>query len=255
MGISQSIQKTNLTMHIAVCDDNMGDRKQLERLLGRESDARAKDTGVFYIDSYGNAQAAMASPMLYDAFFIDMTSGDTDGTLLTKRLLETGVTSPVILCVSTINYRKTLEADTDKRYSNIFYLDKPLKKAELSEMLDKCISLKAQKVSTIELRGEKETRYVTEDDIVSARLDGNYVLVSLKDGSTLKIISTLENFYSQLASFSHYASLTAKSMINVAYVQKVSLFQVTMTDGTVLRTTPSFSHNIKKALRQYTEEP
>lgn len=34
-------------MHIAVCDDNVADRKQLERLLGRESDSRKADTGVF----------------------------------------------------------------------------------------------------------------------------------------------------------------------------------------------------------------
>ena len=29
-------------MHIAICDDNIADRKQTERLLGRESDRRAK---------------------------------------------------------------------------------------------------------------------------------------------------------------------------------------------------------------------
>ena len=28
-------------MHIAICDDNVADRKQLERLLKRESDKRA----------------------------------------------------------------------------------------------------------------------------------------------------------------------------------------------------------------------
>ena len=34
-------------MHIAICDDNVADRKQLERLLCRESDKRKADTGVF----------------------------------------------------------------------------------------------------------------------------------------------------------------------------------------------------------------
>ena len=62
-------------MHIAVCDDNIADRKQMERLLGRASDRRLHTTGVLYIDSYGNVEAVMRSPMLYDAFFIDMTSG------------------------------------------------------------------------------------------------------------------------------------------------------------------------------------
>ena len=38
-------------MHIAVCDDNVADRKQTERLLQRASDRHASTTGVFYIDS------------------------------------------------------------------------------------------------------------------------------------------------------------------------------------------------------------
>ena len=39
-------------MHLAVCDDNIADRKQMERLLGRESDRRLNTTGVLYVDSF-----------------------------------------------------------------------------------------------------------------------------------------------------------------------------------------------------------
>lgn len=252
MGTTKPTENMNLAMHIAICDDNMGDRKQLERLLNRESDARANDTGIFYIDSYGNAQAVMTSPMLYDAFFIDMVTSDADGTHLAKRLLKAGVTAPIVLCISSVNYRETFAAD--ESCSNIFYLDKPIKKAELSEMLSQCIALKSQRVSTIELRGEKETRYVTEDDIVYAKLDGNYIFVYLKDGSTIKIVSTLENFYSQLSSFSHYAPLTMKSIVNVTYIQKLSPFGATMIDGTVLHISPLFSRSIKKCVRERTAQ-
>ena len=47
-------------MHLAVCDDNIADRKQTERLLGRQSDRIFKETGErIYIDSYGNVEAFM----------------------------------------------------------------------------------------------------------------------------------------------------------------------------------------------------
>ena len=55
-------------MHIAVCDDNVADRKQLERLLKRESDKRAASTGIIYTDSFGNSTALLSNPMQYDAF-------------------------------------------------------------------------------------------------------------------------------------------------------------------------------------------
>ena len=41
-------------MHVAICDDNVADRKHLERLLSRESDKRAGTTNILYIDSYGD---------------------------------------------------------------------------------------------------------------------------------------------------------------------------------------------------------
>ena len=54
-------------LHIAICDDNIADRKQLERLLKRESDKRAAVSGIVYTDSFGNAVARLANPMQYDA--------------------------------------------------------------------------------------------------------------------------------------------------------------------------------------------
>ena len=56
-------------MHVAVCDDNIADRKQTERLLGRESDRRAKLTEGLFVDSYGNEQSLLTKPMQYDVFF------------------------------------------------------------------------------------------------------------------------------------------------------------------------------------------
>ena len=255
MEFDSTLEKVSLAMHIAVCDDNVGDRKQLERLLGRESDARALKTGVFYVDSYGNAKAVMQSPMLYDAFFIDMVSGDMDGISLANRLLEIGVTAPIILCISTIDYRKNFSVDSDRDSHNIFYLDKPLKKAELSEILDLCISKKSQSSTSIELRGEKETRYVLEDDIIYAKKDGNYIMVSLKDGSTVNILSSLESFYAQLESCSHYVSVNGKSMLNILYVEKLSFLKAVLTNGSVIQVGPSYYQNMKQALRQYAEKP
>lgn len=82
-------------MHIAVCDDNVADRKQLERLLKRESDKRAASTGIIYTDSFGNSTSLLSNPMQYDAFYIDMclTEGIT-GTEVANALIAQGSTHP-----------------------------------------------------------------------------------------------------------------------------------------------------------------
>ena len=205
-------------MHIAVCDDNIADRKQMERLLGRASDRRLHTTGVLYIDSYGNVEAVMRSPMLYDAFFIDMTSGPVNGFQLARKLIDAGVTAPIVLCISTIDYPSVIEAAIAKvpedvsETSNhdilrrqlqkqILYLQKPIKVKELDEMLDHAQNLKSQTVPTIELRGEKDTLYVYEDEILYAIKDGNYVHVVLTENRSLDVLSTIHNLYTQVTAF------------------------------------------------------
>ena len=93
--------------------------------------------------------------------------------------------APIILCISTIDYPAVIEAalakvpeDVTEATSHdilrrqlqkqILYLRKPIKVKELDEMLDHAQSLKSETVPTIELRGEKDTLYVHEDEILYA---------------------------------------------------------------------------------------
>ena len=253
-------------MHIAVCDDNIADRKQMERLLGRASDRRLHTTGVLYIDSYGNVEAVMRSPMLYDAFFIDMTSGPVNGFQLARKLIDAGV----VARISTINYPSVIEAALAKvpedvtEASNhdilrrqlqkqILYLQKPIKVNELDEMLDHAQNMKAKTIPTIELRGEKDTLYVHEDEILYAVKDGNYLHVVLTEGRTLDILSTLPNLYSQVAMFTHFVIISEHCFVNTTAVEKFSLLRLTMKDGKTFSVSPLELSKLKKALKTNTD--
>lgn len=255
-------------MHIAVCDDNIADRKQMERLLERASDRRIHTTGVFYIDSYGNVEAVMRSPMLYDAFFIDMTSGPVNGFQLARRLIDAGVTAPIVLCVSTINYRAVVEAATAavpedvKDNSNhdilrrqlqtqILYLNKPIRVAELDDMLDYAVEQKAKTIPTIELRGEKDTLYVYEDEILYAEKDGYNAHVVLTEGRTIDVMTSMHNLYMQVAGFKHFLPISEQSFVNVAFIRKISLLKLTMTDGHSFTVSPLEISFLKKSLEEY----
>ncbi|MBQ6806169.1 MAG: LytTR family transcriptional regulator DNA-binding domain-containing protein [Lachnospiraceae bacterium] len=258
-------------MHIAVCDDNIADRKQMERLLERASDRRIHTTGVLYIDSYGNVDAVMRSPMLYDAFFIDMTSGPVNGFQLARKLIDAGSTAPIILCISTINYRAIIDAalaevpDDAMELSNhsilrkqlqsqILYLNKPIKVAELDQMLDHAIACKAAMVPTIELRGEQETYYVHEDEIMYAKKNAQYAHVTLTDDRELDILSTMNNLYAQLKGFSHFVPISEQALVNVAFIEKISLFKLFMKNGYTFAVSPFELSYIKSAYEKYKAE-
>lgn len=213
-------------MHVAVCDDNVADRKQMERLLGRESDRRAKITEGLYIDSYGNEKALLANPMQYDIFYIDMcrTEG-LDGAMIATKLRALGVRAPIYMCCSHIDYRQK------ELPENIFFLDKPIKPDMLISSLDYAYELKKNAVPLIELREENETLYVTETDILYGITEKKHVKVYLTDGRIAKVASSVENLYDQWAHFETFLMPSFKFLLNGRYIKEVGLFRLTMTNG------------------------
>lgn len=215
-------------MHIAVCDDNVADRKQLERLIKRESDKRAKDSGVIYTSSFGNADVMLANPMQYNAFYIDVckTEGIT-GMDIVHELTAKGVNTPIVMCCSDINYREYSFP------SNVIFLDKPIKTTELSESIDLALSIMEHSVPLIELREDTETHYVTEQDILYAVEADRHVSVTLKDGRKINVIGSSLNLYEQVAHYPTFIAPSQKTIINARYILKLTFRKATMIDGTV----------------------
>lgn len=214
-------------MHVAVCDDNVADRKQMERLLGRESDKRLKETGGgLYVASYGNANAALSQPLLYDVFYIDMckTPGIT-GADVARELISLGVEVPIYMCISDIDYR------LDNLPEQVRYLDKAIRVADLAASLDAAQAFKDSRIPHIELRVEKETIYVTEEDILYAEEDERCITVVLRDGRKINIRDTVLNLFSQWEHYETFFAPTERILINGRYIRHISLFKLVMEDG------------------------
>lgn len=240
-------------MHIAVCDDNVADRKQLERLLGRESDKRKHDTGVSFTDSYGQSSVLARNPMPYDLFFIDLTESTPDGLTFALSLCKAGVSAPMVLCSSKINYRARA-SEYEQLPSNLLFMDKPIKTADLSKVLDQAVVIQQHRTPTIELRSDIETYYVQEDDIVYAVSQGKYLDVYLKDGTKIPVISYMDNFYDQIAMYTHIVLLSRRTLCNIVYVDKYTPFKVTLKDGTNLKSSPFSLKYINWAMKMYQAE-
>jgi len=230
-------------MHIAICDDNIADRKQLERLLQRESDKQYGIREPFYIDSYGNAQALMRSPMLYDAFFIDMTASSQNGYEVAMNLIHAGVTAPIVLCISTINYRNFNLPD------NCYFLQKAIRLNELCDMLKILITSCDNKVPHIEIRTETDTHYVSENDIMYAVQEA-HTLIYLSDDRILEINDSLVNFYDEIRNMPCFFPASYKAVINIAYVSQMSLFSVRTKNGRKFFLHPAFQKYARYLMRK-----
>lgn len=234
-------------MHIAVCDDNIADRRQLERLLKRESEKKAAICGAFYTDSYGNSAILLANPMQYDIFFIDMChSNSDDGAALARNLLEKGVRVPIVLCCSQIDYRQFSFSD------NVCFLDKPIKTEELSDALDHAWTIKQSSSPMIELREEADTYYVSEPDILYAEAEGRMLNITLNDGRVIRLLSSAANFFFQLEeSYPTFLFPNDKTVINARHIQSFGFHRVKMHDGAVFRVTGKCMDYAKQIYQKY----
>lgn len=230
-------------MHVAVCDDNIADRKQMERLLGRESDRRSKLTEGLYIDSYGNEKALLSNPMLYDIFYIDMckTEGIT-GTQVANKLCSIGVQVPIYMCCSDIDYRQESFPD------NVFFIDKPIKVDHLIDSLDHAYDTKQSAVPRIELRDETETYYITADDILYGIASGKHVQVHLADGRVIHVASGVENLYGQWEHHQVFIIANSKTIININHIDHLGLLHVYMKDGNRLSIQPTIKRIIQQRI-------
>lgn len=204
-----------MTIYIAVCDDNIADRKQTERLLEREKDARLKENGdVLYIDSFGSSDALLKTPVKYDMFILDLTSSVIHGMDLAKSLRSKGLITPITLLSSKIDYKSFSNAPDE-----ITILNKPISQGNISHIVDIAENWAANKPRLIEIRGKSETVFLPHTDLVRATQKSSYVEAALSNGTYIEIPGSLNNFQKELFPFKCFIGCK-NVMINIHHIVK-----------------------------------
>ena len=240
-------------MHLAVCDDNIADRKQTERLLGRQSDRIFKETGErIYIDSFGNVDAFLQNPQMYHGLFIDMVGSPLNGFEVLKKLLEAGIERPIIMCTSSIDYRLLIE-EASLNAPNIYYLDKPIKVSEITDIVSMIQENAKDEEPTIELRSKDNTVYAKGDDIVCVKRVRSELEIYLADGQVVPVIADIVNFYDECNIFDQICPVNDNGLINVNHIKKTSFGKVLMDNGETLPVSLTYRNAIKKTLENLKE--
>ncbi len=235
------------SLHIALCDSDPGDRKQMERLLGRESDRRIATTGGFYIDTFGGVEAIVNSPLHYDAYFLDSTDPVCDSYGIAKAIRDKGILSPIVYCISTIDYRQS-----GPMLSNSVFLNKPIKVAELALVLDEIITQKKENyIPTIEMRNQYETFYLEAKNILYFVGNGYTVDVHMTDGTIRTATAFIDSLWRDLYSFPTFQIINPTTIVNLPYVAQTGMGSVTMRDSTKHALKLKFASEFKKRMMEY----
>ncbi len=233
-------------MHIAICDDNVADRKQLERLLEREADGRLKNNEHLYISSFGNITSLMHTLSLYDVFFIDMTADEEEnGIALAALIRNSHIEVPIVLCSSSIHYK-----DYNCTLDSVLYLDKPIKKAELSNIITHVSELKRLANPTFEIRSCKKTLYIEAEAFLFAeKINDRQAIVHLIDGSTSDLPDSLQNLEFIMKEHPSLIMLDKNILLNSSYIKKISFNSILLTTGNKIPLRLGEYFEVKKILK------
>ena len=218
-----------MAVFIAVLDDDPADRKQAERLLSRERDERVKRGEVIYYDSYGSEEALLPYFMKYDLFLIDVTATTRDGMMVAVDLLRRGAEGKIILYYDKIDYRAKYGDE-----EGISFMQKPLWQRDFSRLVDMAEAVRAARKPRIELRGDKETVYVTKEEILYATSMGYYVAVAIKGDRSFHAMCDMASFCGALDP-EEFLIVSGKTVINMGQVAASKGNSFKMTDGAVIK--------------------
>lgn len=218
-------------MYIAVVADNIAERKQTERLLGRANQALASEIGTLYIDSYGDEDAFLHACMRYEMFIIDYDHDYKHSLLVAEKLKQTNLSAQIAIC--------KYEEDPflhEFAENNLFTIDKPIRTAPLHQLIREIFAVleKKKKSETIvEIRGEVGTKYVNKDEIVFIEVfDKQHKLIfHFQNDSPFPVVGTLDDLVKLLGDYSEFRMVNKNTAINDNFVLVEDKKQITLAGG------------------------
>jgi DNA-binding LytR/AlgR family response regulator len=212
---------------VAICDDNVADRKHIERLLSRESDKRAGTPNILYIDSYGNKDKFLVNPLMYNIIFMDMCSEPGLVEEIIEKLEEMEYNAPLVLYSSKIDYTQIPNLPAYVIHQKKPYIPEPL--PELLKLGDKNVT---GHVEIVELHVKGVLHDIAKNDIMYAEPseEGTGSKLTFHSGQTLVIDENLSELRNKLEHYEEFVRVNSKAIANFRLVTAVMLTSVIMQD-------------------------
>ena len=248
-------------MHIAICDDNIADRKHTERLLGREADKRRNDVRALYIDSFGHVDALLRAPMIYDVFFIDYHSDELSGIKLAEKLRHAGVMAPIYICAHTPDGESNpaitpikVETDHISWGMELYEIFKPLQPSSLCKALDYAASLIGTRETPLEIRSKDATHYITKKELCYIDTRKTDMVLYRTDGSTTHLINTFRELWHSFENHSEFICIGHSFIVNTMHIKQVTMTKIIFIGGGSLRIPLFQSGKTRKAIKKAKED-
>ena len=212
-------------MHVAVCDDNVADRRHIERLLSRESDKRAGTPNILYIDSYGDKDHFLINPLKYNIIFMDMCSRPGLVEEIIEQLTMMGYRAPLILYSSKIDYTAIPNLPDYVIHAKKPYIPDPL--PEYLLLGDRNV---VGNIVTVSVHTNDTVSYIPKNYIMYALQEEKGSTLYLPNGEFVSVEEDISELRRIFAPYEEFERVNTTSIANFKFVSAVVPLSIYMQD-------------------------
>lgn len=218
---------------IAVCEDEKAQREYLTKLMERWQRASGEKMSV---DTYTSAEQYLfetEGKTPYDLLLLDIQMGQMNGVELARKVREQDTKASIVFLTGIKDY-----AIEGYEVGAVRYLLKPIKEAELFELLDKlCEAAKEQSEAYFLFQTAGVTNRVPFSEILYAEAEGHYVRL-VTDGKEIsgKEWKWKENISARSGELEEkgFFLLRRGLYVNLAKVEQIGKSECVLENGEVL---------------------
>ncbi len=234
-------------MHIAICDDNVVDRKHLERILSRESDKRAGTPNILYVDSYGDKDYFLKNPLKYNLIFMDMCSSPGIVEEILSKLDDMYYNAPLILYSSQLDYTSIPNLP-----SYVVHAQKPYTPDSISDYLKLGDSNVANNTKTISVHENDITLNLPISNILYMISINNQSYIHTTDNFAICVHESLNELTLLLEPYEEFSLINKKTIVNFRHVLELTPINIVMQNHTKFSASLLNYKNLKYLKEKYT---
>jgi len=210
-------------MHVAICDDNVADRKHLERLLSRESDKRRGTPNILYVDSYGDTEHFLINPLKYNLIFMDMCLERGTVEYLIGELTAMGYHAPLVLYSSRIDYTAIPNLPDFVIHAKKPYIPEPL--PGFLKLGDENVR---GYIITLPVHQNGALIDVEKDEIEYILAAKKGTVLHLSDDTRIDVDEQISDLMALLAPYEEFERVNKNGIANFKFVSAVTLLHLIM---------------------------
>lgn len=233
--------RTEAVMHIAVCDDNMIERKIIMNVLYQYASMHSVHFDITEYDFGLNLLHDMQDGQDYSLLFLDIIMDGISGIDVAHRIRSIGSKCSIVFLTVSPDYAVS-SYDVDA----IGYLLKPLEIARVCAILDKVMrSYKAQKYPIYK---NSAITYIPIELILYVESDNSRCIFHQKGGSCYTVYKKLDTIQAELPS-THFLRCHKSFLVNMDYIKSADK-EFALVTGDVV---PIRQRNLKEIRGKYLE--